>query len=284
MVSARIAGSLFLLALLACVTPVAASAAQTAGFEGVNVTATADADADGHISAGVLTIDLGTNCAACSQSAGSLTNAGGGVVVKVNTTAGGAVWLRPSQPTNETIHLNLVKIVDFTETERTNVTVTLYDDSTDESEPLASETITVNVESPAADHAPNRTDAEPMTGLPAAGTSRATDHFRFAYNRTQPCGLLCRDATGQITTTDNTTAENVSVRVRLRSGRSIIWSGSEPVGVLTAGDTYTSTQRINLGTHALNTISQNDGRVALVVEIRSDKWHEVITFGRQLGI
>lgn len=262
--------------------PAATTSAERAEITSVELVASADADGDGHVSAGELVVTANTTCPGCYDSDTLLEDPELEPVITLTSEDGTTVTIDADPTANYTVRRYLTTLTDTVERDTASITVTLYDRDPVGRERIDATTFETAVESPAADRDPNATSAEPSQGLPHPGTTRETDHFTFVYGGLDRCGWTCRDAVGTVSTGENTTATDVSVHVRLRAGKTVFWSGSERVGNLSANESYTTTQHIGVGYAAVRAVERADGRLALVVEVRSDAWREVVAFERDV--
>jgi hypothetical protein len=267
-----------------CLTVPAAAAAQqqTADITDLSLNGTADMDGDGNLSAATLQVDVDTTCRGCYDSGGLIGDPTLNPVVEISTAAGRSTTVTPPRADSHTVRQNLATLVNVVEQDTATVTVTLYDDDPVGRDRIASDRLTVAVESAAADHAPNRTAVQPKTGPPSQGATYRGERFQFVYENMSLCGVPCGEATGTVRTVGNTTAANVTVEVRLRAGDAILWTDDETIGTLGANEPYLTTQRLHPGPRQMSTIARHDRRVAIVIEVRSDDYHEVLTVGRRV--
>jgi hypothetical protein len=80
------------------------------------------------------------------------------------------------------------------------------------------------------------------------------------------------------------TLSNVTVDVRLVSGTTVVWRASTTVGDLSIGERRETTLRADPNVADLPAVEANDGRVTLVVELRSDRYQEVLTYDRVVDL
>jgi hypothetical protein len=114
------------------------------------------------------------------------------------------------------------------------------------------------------------------------GTTRPPP-FGFVITETEPCGQTCRDVTVALTNNRASTATNVTVSTRIFAGNetadgSRVWEGQEAVGTLAAGETVTSTRRVELGFGGALAVRNNDGWVTIETTVSSEE--ETTTFTR----
>ncbi len=106
--------------------------------------------------------------------------------------------------------------------------------------------------------------------------------FSFTVDEIEECGQTCRDVTATLTNDRNETASEVTVYIRIFAGENstdpddLVWEGTEEVGILEAGGTHTTTERIDLSLWDARKVEQNDGWITVLTTIESDE--ETITF------
>lgn len=113
----------------------------------------------------------------------------------------------------------------------------------------------------------------PGTATPGDGTP--TTEFRMQVRSVEECGTTCRDVTLALTNVGSAAASGVTVRTELFAGNGTdegdrIWTGSEDVGSLAAGETYTATKRVTLSMSEGLAVQQADGWVTVRTTIRTD--------------
>jgi len=117
----------------------------------------------------------------------------------------------------------------------------------------------VQTETPTAERGSTAAGNGAGDGSPGGGaeqppeTERETKRappFAFTVDEIESCGRTCRDVTSTLTNRQDRTAEDVAVTTRIYAGNDTdgepVWSGTEPVGTLDAGDAYTATRRVEL--------------------------------------
>lgn len=101
--------------------------------------------------------------------------------------------------------------------------------------------------------------------------------FAFVVETIEPCGLTCRDVTVTLTNNRSEPATGVTVFTRLFAGENntddadLVWEGMEEVGSLTAGESYTTTKRVELSFQEAHTIDQRGGWVTILTTVQSDE-------------
>ncbi|MFC7046741.1 hypothetical protein ACFQH6_16190 [Halobacteriaceae archaeon GCM10025711] len=124
-------------------------------------------------------------------------------------------------------------------------------------------------------------------GSDAATTTTATaPPFTFVVEKVEECGTTCRDVTTTLTNEQSTPASDVTVHTRIFAGKGtdgdVVWKGSEPVGVLDAGESYTATRRVELSMMDAYKIKQNDGWITIQTSVTADG--ETTTFTEQRDV
>jgi hypothetical protein len=119
------------------------------------------------------------------------------------------------------------------------------------------------------------------------GTTRPA-RFELEVTGTKPCGRTCRTVSVALTNTGETAATNVTIFARIFAGnattdRRPVWDEQEQVGTLAAGQTTTSTQRIELGLGGAAAVWNNDGWITVVTVVESDDDTARFTRRRQVN-
>lgn len=107
-------------------------------------------------------------------------------------------------------------------------------------------------------------------------TTQSTPPFAFTIDQIEACGQTCRDVTATLTNHQNDTATGVTVYTQIYAGNSTdsgnrVWSGDESVGTLSANDSYTSTNRVELSLLEAKQVQDNDGWLTIVTTVESDQ-------------
>ena len=113
---------------------------------------------------------------------------------------------------------------------------------------------------------PARDDGEGATG---ATTASADGGYEFAIERVEPCGNFCRNVTAALTNAGGDARRNVTVTTRVYADDEVLWTGTETVGRLDAGETRVSTKRVDVGFSGGLKIRANDGWVTIVTLVES---------------
>ncbi|EJN58083.1 coiled-coil domain-containing protein [Halogranum rubrum] len=131
---------------------------------------------------------------------------------------------------------------------------------------------------------PERAQAEPVaTAEPErAQTDRVeqpvreeTVRFVIRIDGVDECGTTCRDVTGTLRNVGTGDAHNVEVDMALSVDGSVLWTGTQSLGTVPAGETRTISQRIVLGFgEALQ--ARSNGTVDVLITVRSDEETQTI--------
>lgn len=140
-------------------------------------------------------------------------------------------------------------------------------------------------EFPTATPAPGSTPTPDGTGDGGDGTgSTATpvlEPFAVTIDRVEECGRTCRDVTVSLTNRQSDPASDVTVYTRVFAGNStdeddVVWRGTEDVGGLAAGETHTTTKRVELTSSEAYEVQQADGWITVQTTVQTDD--RTITF------
>lgn len=127
------------------------------------------------------------------------------------------------------------------------------------------------------------------TGTEYNQTTNETPPFAFTINSIDDCGRTCRDVTATVDNTQNESASEVTVYTRIFAGENstetnnLVWEGSEDVGTLAAGDSHTSTKRVDLSLQDAAKIDGNDGWITIVTTVDSDEKTITVRESRQVA-
>lgn len=100
--------------------------------------------------------------------------------------------------------------------------------------------------------------------------------FSFTVDRIEECGQTCRDVTVTLTNNLNDTETDVTVFTRIYSGQDntesgdLVWERRREVGTLGAGESQTTTVRIELSFQDAFKIQSNGGWITVLTTIQSD--------------
>lgn len=111
------------------------------------------------------------------------------------------------------------------------------------------------------------------------GTGTGTEQvppFSFVITEITECGDTCRDVTVDLTNNQADAATDVSVYTRVFAGNSTaesdkIWEGREVIGRMAAGETVTSTRRVELSFQEAIAVRNNDGWITIVTTVESNE-------------
>ncbi|MFB6218869.1 MAG: hypothetical protein ABEH77_06780 [Halobacteriaceae archaeon] len=113
----------------------------------------------------------------------------------------------------------------------------------------------------------------------AAGTTTATTAtapgrpYSLTVERVEACGETCREVTTTLANEQSTAATGVTVHTRVYAGDGtdgeFVWEGTESVGDLAAGDSYTATERIDLSLMEAYAVRQAGGTVTIETTVES---------------
>jgi hypothetical protein len=127
------------------------------------------------------------------------------------------------------------------------------------------------------------------TGTEYNGTTDETPPFEFTVDSIETCGQTCRDVTATVDNTQNKSANEVTVYTRMFAGENttetddLVWEGTEDVGTLAAGDSYTSTERVDLSLQDAAKVDGNDGWITIVTTVESDDETITVRESRQVA-
>ena len=119
------------------------------------------------------------------------------------------------------------------------------------------------------------------------GASTATPPFGFVIDNIEECGQTCRDVTSTLSNQQDATAENVTVHTRILAGQGtdgdVVWRGSEDVGTLPAGESYTTTRQVELSFADALTIENNGGWITVQTTVETADGSVTFTDERQVA-
>jgi hypothetical protein len=134
---------------------------------------------------------------------------------------------------------------------------------------------------------PTRTASADGDGVATAmATPEPGPAFAFAIDRIEECGRSCRDVTSTLTN-DGADATDVTVYTRIYVGNGtdgdVIWEGNERVGDLGAGESYTTTERVELSLVDAVVVESAGGWITVQTTVQSDETTVTFTQRRQVG-
>jgi hypothetical protein len=137
-------------------------------------------------------------------------------------------------------------------------------------------------ETPTRTPTPSESDAETAPATPEPAPDVA-----FTVDRIETCGRTCRDVTSTVTNDGSAAATDVTVYTRIYAGKGtdgdVVWEGRERVGSLGAGESSTTTERVDLSLADAVTVESADGWVTVQTTIQSDEETVTVTQRRQVG-
>jgi hypothetical protein len=113
---------------------------------------------------------------------------------------------------------------------------------------------------------------ETPTRTGSTATAEPGPAFAFAIDRIEECGRTCRDVTSTLTN-GGAAASDVTVYTRIYAGNGtdgdVLWAGRERVGALGAGESYTTTERVELSLTDAVAVESEDGWITVRTTIKS---------------
>ncbi|CQR49478.1 MULTISPECIES: hypothetical protein [Haloferax] len=108
-----------------------------------------------------------------------------------------------------------------------------------------------------------------------AAESESVPPFGVVVDNIENCGQTCRDVTSTITNQQDADSSGVTVYSRIFVGNSTdpddeVWRGSQAVGDLAAGESYTTTKRVKLSYSEAFAVRQADGWITVQTTIETD--------------
>lgn len=123
---------------------------------------------------------------------------------------------------------------------------------------------------------PDGTGSDGDTGDGTAGNAgdSTAPPFAFSVQEIETCGWKCRDVTGTLTNEQPSAASSVTISTKIYAGNGtdggVVWKDTERVGTLSAGETYTITERVKLSWGEAYTIRQKGGWITIRTKLQSD--------------
>ena len=148
-------------------------------------------------------------------------------------------------------------------------------------------------ETPAAGE-PGGSDDAGTSGDDATSTSgdggdatASTPRFGFAIDAVEQCGQTCRDVTSTLTNHRDTDAADVTVHTRIFAGQGTdgdaIWRGTEDVGALGAGESYTTTRQVELSFADALAVQNADGWITVQTTVETADRTVTVTDERRVA-
>lgn len=114
-----------------------------------------------------------------------------------------------------------------------------------------------------------------------------SEPFAFRIEGIENCGETCREVTATVENTRSESAEEVTVRTRIFAGENStdeqIWENTETVGTLAAGETDSSTERVDLSLTEAYAIERSDGWITIETTVESAEETVTIRETRQVA-
>ncbi|AFK20368.1 hypothetical protein E6P09_13330 [Haloferax mediterranei ATCC 33500] len=122
---------------------------------------------------------------------------------------------------------------------------------------------------------------------PTSGESTPEPPFVFQIDEIEKCGQTCRDVTSTLVNQQDADATGVTVYSRIFVGNSTdaddeIWRGSEEVGNLPAGESYSTTRRVKLSLSEAFAVQQADGWITIQTTIETDE--QTLTYSERRDV
>ncbi|MFC5367902.1 hypothetical protein [Salinirubrum litoreum] len=131
------------------------------------------------------------------------------------------------------------------------------------------------------------TGGESAGGDGASGSSgTATPEpapFGFQIDSIEECGTTCRDVTATLTNQRESPATDVTATTRIYVENDQIWQGSEDIGRLDAGESTTTTKRVEIGYFDAAKIQNNGGYVTVETTITTVEGSYTFSGRRQVA-
>ncbi|WP_324665190.1 hypothetical protein [Haloarcula sediminis] len=120
----------------------------------------------------------------------------------------------------------------------------------------------------------------------ADGGTPASQLFTLDTRGVEMCGMLCRNVTSTVTNEQDTAARDVTIRTRLYAGNDtggeVRWQGVERVDRLGPGETYSTTQRVELPLEATLAVRDADGWVTIHTTVETADQSVTVTDRRDV--
>ncbi len=123
--------------------------------------------------------------------------------------------------------------------------------------------------------------------VPTTEPATPRQPFTLETRAVEECGMLCRNVTSTVTNEQSTVARDVTVRTRLYAGNDtggeVRWEGTERVARLGAGETYETTQRVELPLEAALAIRDAGGWVTIRTTVETADRSVTVTDRREVS-
>jgi hypothetical protein len=131
------------------------------------------------------------------------------------------------------------------------------------------------------------TESAPVPTPATAADGTASQSFTLDTREVDACGMLCRNVTSTVTNEQSTAARDVTIRTRLYAGNDtdgeVRWRGTERVDRIGAGETYVTTQRVELSMDAALAVRDADGWVTIRTTVETADQSVTITDRREVA-
>lgn len=117
----------------------------------------------------------------------------------------------------------------------------------------------------------------------ATATSSGGEPFEFRVGEIDDCGRTCRDVTAALENVGEQRAENVVVEIEISTGGDVIWADTVEVGTLDPGETFRTTERVEIGYGDALAVESNDGWIEIETVVRYDGGSQTFTDERQVA-
>lgn len=127
------------------------------------------------------------------------------------------------------------------------------------------------------------------TGTTDGNSTAGTQPFAFTIAEIESCGRTCRDVTATVENQQTEPASSVVVETEMFAGENttvsdrLVWEETQDVGRLPAGESHTSTERVDLSLGDAFDIRQQDGWITIRTTIESDEETVTITKTRNVA-
>jgi len=123
--------------------------------------------------------------------------------------------------------------------------------------------------------------------FPTRESERADEPFAFRVEEIENCGETCREVTATVENTQSESASGVTVATTIYAGENSteerVWENTEEIGTLAAGETDTSTERVDLSLMEAYAIEGNDGWITIETTVESDEKTVTLRETRQVA-
>jgi hypothetical protein len=110
------------------------------------------------------------------------------------------------------------------------------------------------------------------SGGPSAESS---SQYRFTIDDIEKCGETCRDVTATLTNVGEEPRSEVVVETRIYAEDDLLWQGNSSAGDISPGESYTTTERVELSYRDGMAIKRNDGYITIQTVVHSEQGREI---------